>query len=150
MKRLPLALAAAVLLLAGQNVRAQAPLLPPAAMSTYQPPQVSPYNKPPISPWLNLARPGSNPAINYYGLVQPQVQTYGQINQLQGTTQLLVGAVAAQQTAPQQRVLQTGHTTRFMSYNQYFNSTGMGQPLYNTQPFGPTMLQMPGAGRFGR
>lgn len=145
MKRLPLALAAAALALVGSSARAQTSYTLPPINGTYAPPAVSPYNKPPISPWLNLARPGSSPAINYYDLVRPQMQTMNQIQQLQGTTQLLAGAIVAQQNQPAGQVAQTGHSTRFMSYNQYFNTTMTGTNY--VQPLGPTMLQGPAFGR---
>lgn len=145
MKRLPLALAAAALALVGSSARAQNPYTLPPINGTYTPPAVSPYNKAPISPWLNLARPGSSPAINYYDLVRPQMQTMNQIQQLQGTTQLLAGTLYAQQNQQTGQVAQTGHTTRFMSYNQYFNTTMTGSNF--VQPLAPTMLQGSSFGR---
>ena len=53
------------------------------AQFTYQRPQTNPYGGNPVSPYLNLTR-GGNPAINYYGLVRPELdslqmmQTLGQ------------------------------------------------------------------------
>ena len=46
--------------------------------------------RPPFSPYLNLVRPGGSPALNYYGLVRPEVQARQSIQNLQG-------AVAANQ-----------------------------------------------------
>lgn len=46
-------------------------------------PPTGPGYRPPVSPILNIAR-GGNPAINYYGIVRPQVeagQAIGQIEQ---------------------------------------------------------------------
>jgi hypothetical protein len=60
----PTLLALAAMLAAGV-VYAQAPIAPQAPTQPYSPPVVSPY--------LNLLNRG-NPAINYYGLVRPQVQ----------------------------------------------------------------------------
>jgi hypothetical protein len=66
MKRLAMCAAVgAVLALSAGAARAQ--------FGYYSPPQTSPFPRAPISPYLNLAR-GGNPAINYYGLVRPQVE----------------------------------------------------------------------------
>src|SRR5262245_24622450 len=43
----------------------------------------SPGYRPPVSPYLNLTRPG-NQAINYYGLVRPQVEGAQALQQLEG------------------------------------------------------------------
>jgi hypothetical protein len=92
----------------------------------YQPPRVSPYGTGGFSPYLNLLRPG-NPAVNYYGLVVPQIQASNQIAQLQQQV-----ARQGQQSlvAPptNQAPVETGHTTRFMQYNQYFNTTSQQRP----------------------
>ncbi len=43
-----------------------------------------PYQTAPVlSPYMNLARPGTNPAINYFGLVRPQIQTGQNLQNLQ-------------------------------------------------------------------
>ena len=44
---------------------------------------VAPVNNPAVSPYLNLLRPGTNPAINYFGLVKPIVDYNSSINNLQ-------------------------------------------------------------------
>jgi hypothetical protein len=88
-------------------------------------------NTPTISPYLNLARPGASPAINYYGLVRPQqdfarsiygLQLQGQLQQ-QNLSELQAGGGLVQPT---------GHTIDFLNYGGYFLSTGSGRPLGNT------------------
>jgi hypothetical protein len=75
MKRLVLASFATLGLLATAS--------PGHAQFTYIPPATSPFYRPPVSPYLNLALPG-NSALNYFGLVQPQIQTANQLQILQG------------------------------------------------------------------
>jgi hypothetical protein len=93
------------------------------AQAQYVPPQVSPYGTGGISPYLNLLRPG-NPAVNFYGLVAPQIQQQAQIGLLQQQTQQLAQRQSVVAPPTNQAQVTTGHQTRFMQYNQYFNSTG--------------------------
>jgi hypothetical protein len=118
MKRAIALVAAVGVLLAAGSARAQ---------YTYQRPQTNPYGTPAISPYLNLARPGP-PGINYFNLVQPQVQTYNQLQQLETTTQQTAAAVQAEAANPTRPVIETGGATRFMSYNQYFQNVGGQHP----------------------
>src|SRR5262249_10801461 len=69
---------------------------PGHAQFIYNQPATSPFYRPVISPYLNLGLPG-NPAINYFGLVQPQINTANQLGLLQG------------QLFQQQAVLGTGY-----------------------------------------
>jgi hypothetical protein len=57
--------------------------VPGHAQFIYTPPATSPFYRPAVSPYLNLALPG-NPALNYFGLVQPQITTFNQLGLLQG------------------------------------------------------------------
>jgi hypothetical protein len=83
-----------------------------------------PPTPPAFSPYLNLNRQGASPAVNYYGLVRPQLQFRNAIQGLQSqTTQVnpFVQATAADQT------LITGHQFGFMNSRMYFqnqNSAG--------------------------
>jgi hypothetical protein len=69
---------------------------------------------------LNLLR-GGNQALNYYGLVLPEIQARSSIEQLQVEVARQQATVVAPPTnlAPSD----TGHTTRFLQYGQYFNTT---------------------------
>jgi len=97
-----------------------------AATAQVQPQQAQ-IAKPVISPYLNLLR-NNNPAyLNYYGLVQPQIQTQNALNNLQ--TQ-----VSTLQNAPQQAFagtgseLATGKTVGYFTHRQYFmNGSGYQQ-----------------------
>jgi hypothetical protein len=91
----------------------------------YSPPQVGPPAFPPI---LNLNRSGTNPAINYFGLVRPQQQAMQQLANLQYQQSLLAGAagtlgvVAPDQAVP---LSTTGHPVRYFDYARYFPLGGL-------------------------
>jgi hypothetical protein len=114
MKRTIVALAGLVLALAAQ----------PASAQVTGPPQTPgrPYTPPAFSPYLNLYR-SNNPGIDYFGLVRPQLE-FNNFIQQQG----LLNSQFLNQTGAQQASsgFVTGHTTRFLSYNQYFMSVGSG------------------------
>jgi hypothetical protein len=130
MKRMTIAALAALALLPTWGVgraRAQGVYAPPALY------QNNPYQRGPISPYLNLARPGTLPGINYYGLVRPQIQTGRALQNFQQELLPLasgLNAVAEQQQLqtgqlgqpgqPINNLPTTGHTTRFYSYGTYF------------------------------
>jgi hypothetical protein len=104
---------------------------PARAQMPYYQPMVNPYYRPPVSPYLNLALPG-NTAINYYGLVRPQVQAMNAINQLQGQVlQNEQALYAAEAYGPQQFPV-TGHTAGFQNHLGYFQNwrtrSGPGSP----------------------
>ena len=112
MKRATLALAVVVVALATARPAS-------AQIGIYNPP-AQPFGQPPVSPYLNLFR-GGPPAINYYGLVRPQLETNRFIQQQE--------LLAAQQQAHPLGVVVTtgtGHPTSFMSYRQYFLTQGGG------------------------
>ena len=98
-------------------------LAPQAAYGQYYgPPATSPFPRPVVSPYLNMTR-GGNPAVNYYGVVRPQMQFAGNLAALQQqvlTGQATLGAEAA-------AVLpNTGHPVRFLNYSHYFFNMGGG------------------------
>ena len=89
---------------------------------------------PTVSPYLNLARRGTLPAVNYYGLVRPQFDTYAGLQVLrQGIlqTQAAVPTVADVDAIPT-----TGRPAGFMTHAPYFMTTG-----------GPTAGRTPAAVR---
>ena len=119
--------AVAVVCLGSDPVRGQAP-----------PPGYSPY--------LNLARPG-NAGINYYGLVRPQIEIRGDLQQLQrNTTRLQTDLTQA--TGGE---LTTGHAAGFMYYGGYYPSLGRGGAPARTVPgVSPARPQTPSAPTYRR
>jgi hypothetical protein len=124
-----MALAGALALGTGRAAHAQ----------TYVQPRVSPYANPGLSPYINLLRPG-NPAVNYYGLVLPEIKTNTSIRQLQvDVARTQASVVAPPASLPPG---ETGHATRFMQYGQYFNTTA--------PPLSQAGAAAPPAAGFGR
>ena len=81
-------------------------------------------NTPAVSPYLNLVRPGTSPAINYYGLVRPQADFLNSVQALQaqfGYAQQAAGLQAGEAGT-------TGHPAFFLNYSAYFLNT-TGQPV---------------------
>jgi hypothetical protein len=130
MKRWVIAAGAALgLLVVLGPERASAQFMQPPASFGQMPP--NPLGIPQFSPYLNLMR-GNNPGINYFGVVQPQLQTQQSLMQLQQQQTLLeqqqqlsltglvpVGGLGG---AP----LPTGHQAQFMNYLHYFPATVAG------------------------
>jgi len=71
---------------------------------------------PAVSPFLNLAN-GGNPAVNYYTIVQPQIDFRNQLQQLQGQVAITQDAAAAGQMLPP---VTTGHAVQFLNSSPYF------------------------------
>ena len=111
-------------------------------------------SRPTFSPYLNLVGRG-NPAINYLGIVRPQLQAQQQFGQLQqqanansaGLQTLNSGlAVGADPNS-----LQTGVVARFNNTSPYFNRhpiTGSGGSVGGG--FRPTQLAAGGVGGIGQ
>jgi hypothetical protein len=116
-----LKVAATVVLLFGSGVNAQAPQI-----GTYSPPVTNP--RPVISPYLNLNRTGVNPAINYFGIVRPQMENHQAIQNLQQQVQVTQGMM---QTQPgpmaNDEIAPTGRTVgSYFNYSHYFPLYGRG------------------------
>ncbi|MCI0642407.1 MAG: hypothetical protein L0Y72_18040 [Gemmataceae bacterium] len=79
--------------------------------------------KPTVSPYLNLARRGGNPAINYYGLVKPELAFRGAIQQLQQDARATDQTISELQEAPEQ-LPATGHAAGFQNHLKYFGNLG--------------------------
>jgi len=82
-----------------------------------------PYSpKPTLSPYLNMFQSG-NPAINYYGLVRPQIATSKSLQYLQqeitDQDQYLMN-MPTQNQQGQMPLPATGHPVQFMNYSHYF------------------------------
>ncbi len=104
--------------------------------------QIGSYNRPrtntypSVSPYLNMGRGGSNPAVNYYGIVRPQVDTNRAFQQLDpsmfgGDPRFGLGGAAigpdgnpipgANQYLPDQTTgLSTGHPATYFYYSHYY------------------------------
>src|SRR6266542_4675512 len=73
------------------------------------------FSRPAVSPYLNINR-GGDPAINYYGLVRPQVA-------FNKAFQTLGDNVVALESATNQPS-QTGQRSSFMTQSRYFMNNG--------------------------
>jgi hypothetical protein len=91
--------------------------------SRAQPPTpVGPVRPPAFSPYLNMLRSGT-PAINYYGLVRPEIQFRQSINNL--ATDVAANQQAIGQFNTALGVTRgTGHPTQFMNLGGYFMNSG--------------------------
>jgi hypothetical protein len=74
---------------------------------------------------------GGVPALNYYNLVRPQLETQGSINLLDQRTDVLGQTLEEGRGQP----LITGQASQFMTHNRYFFSFGSRA----TQPRAATM-----------
>jgi hypothetical protein len=79
------------------------------------------YN-PPVNPILNLNRQGSLPGINYFNLVQPQIQFGSSINQLQQQAGQLQSEITGAGNAAG---LVTGHPVAFGNLSHYYAFRGL-------------------------
>ena len=84
---------------------------------------VPPSGRPGYSPYLNLARPGVPPALNYFGLVRPELEfrrdVVGLQNQIGTLQQSLVSGTGTDPSAP----LTTGHAATFMNLSHYYSGS---------------------------
>src|SRR5437660_8996673 len=92
----------------GDTAQAQAPGQPPAY-------GVNPGRKPVVSPYINLLRSGTDPGINYYGIVRPEIAFRNSINMVQDQQQQLVEANQQQTLATYMTLPTTGHASGFMT-----------------------------------
>ena len=99
-----------------------------SAQLRYVRPQTNPYGNPTVSPYLNIAS-GMNPAISYYGIVRPTVQT----QQFEQTLIGPGGALTQQVTTTGVRPFVTGGSSTFMAFGGYFNNIN-GAPLGRPAP----------------
>ena len=92
------------------------------------------YRPPAFSPYLNLLRAGSSPAVNYYGIVRPQMLFRESIQNLSNQVNLNQQAIGNLATTGNALPV-TGHPTQFMNLGGYFMSnsgTGMSAPRAGT------------------
>src|SRR5215468_11203741 len=82
------------------------------------------YRTPVVSPYLNLFRNGADPAVNYYGLVRPQMDFASGLQNLQQQVTDLSQAQALGLTPGFTGA--TGHPTMFFNYSHYYPGLGGG------------------------
>jgi hypothetical protein len=82
-------------------------------------PTGQPPTRPTVSPYLNLLRGGTNPAINYYGLVRPQFEFSRQMRQVE--SELASQEHTLRGLEEETGVAATGHAAGFMNYLHYYN-----------------------------
>ncbi|VTR95675.1 unnamed protein product [Gemmata massiliana] len=92
-------------------------------------PQVGPpTQRPTISPYLNLLRGGGSTALNYYGLVRPEIQARQSIQNLQGAVtanRQAIDNIDSGGSGNDTSV--TGHQAGFLNHGSYFMTGGAGQ-----------------------
>jgi hypothetical protein len=85
-----------------------------------RPQMANPYARPVFSPYLNLLNGNTNPAINYYGLVRPEIEFRSSLQQLQQQVNALPPAPGVAEIG----IPVTGHTTQFLNYSHFFAGPG--------------------------
>jgi hypothetical protein len=106
-------LAACVLCVDAGQVQGQ----PPGA------PGMLPRTQPAFSPYLNLLRQGNSPALNYFGLVRPELNFRSSINNLQQQANIDQQAIGDLQMS---NLPTTGHSVMFLNTRGYFQSQSGG------------------------
>jgi hypothetical protein len=102
-----------------------------AAPSYYTPPVLrpslqQPAFRPPVSPYLNLLNGGGSPAVNYYGIVRPELRFQTQSQQLSQQVRRLEGEVEDIEARRPQRPADTapGPQRYFFNYSHYYPTPG--------------------------
>lgn len=84
----------------------------------------SPPARPTASPYLNLLRPGASPAVNYYGLVRPEMNNRQNLQSLQSATAANQRTIGDLQNGGE--LSATGVPTQFLNHGSYFLNQGTG------------------------
>ena len=84
----------------------------------------SPPARPTMSPYLNLLRSGGSPALNYYGLVRPEINNRQNLQALQTATATNQRNIGDLQNGGQ--LTATGVPTQFLNHGSYFMNQGSG------------------------
>ena len=82
-------------------------------------------SRPVFSPYLNLLN-GGNPALNYFGIVQPQIQMQQQLGQIQQQVGILGQTTNGQLIDPSGLLPATGSVATFNNTYGYFNRIYIG------------------------
>jgi hypothetical protein len=80
-----------------------------------------------FSPYLNLAQGGNSAAVNYYGIVRPQVSMQSQLQTLQAQQQA-GGSASYEPDDPTMPGLVVGTRVRFLNTGGYFLNLQGGTP----------------------
>jgi hypothetical protein len=105
------------------------------------------YVRPPVSPYLNLLRAGSSPAVNYYGLVRPQLAFGSAIQNLDQQLSTLGQQTSSLEAEAATAIPPTGRVVGFMTHYRYFQTFSTqyqgsrGQPLASRPATPPTQTQ---------
>jgi hypothetical protein len=86
--------------------------------------------RPPVSPYINLNRQGTDPGLNFYGIVRPELRYNAAIPRLQQQVTTAQQAVSTLEASP--LLPTTGHPFAFQSQGRYFQTLarqGQGQGL---------------------
>jgi hypothetical protein len=99
-----------------------------AQIGVYNRPLINP--RPTVSPYLNIFRGGSG-AVNYYGVVRPQMETARQIYALQQEVAqmpppMLFPAALTQGLPPPDAGSSTGHPVAFQYHSHFYGRGGGG------------------------
>jgi hypothetical protein len=92
---------------------------------------------------LNLLRPGSSPAINYYGLVRPEQEFRFSYQSLQQQSLAFQQNLANVETNATQLI--TGNRGQFLNYSRYFMNNAQ-PPSVSPRGSQPTNLVSPRMG----
>jgi hypothetical protein len=79
--------------------------------------------QPPVSPYINILRGGAPAGVNYYNIVQPQLQFYSAINQLQNQQYLQATNLSTNASGD----LITGHPIQFSNLSHFYPQSVLGQ-----------------------
>jgi hypothetical protein len=90
--------------------------------------------RPAVSPYINLLRPGSSTALNYYGLVRPQFDTLAGFQAVQQRFGQLQTGIQTGGGESSDGFLMTGHAASFMNYGGYFMTTNVGAGMSAIAP----------------
>jgi hypothetical protein len=102
-----------------------------ALPSFYTPPVLrpslqQPTFRPPVSPYLNLLNGGGNAAINYYGIVRPELRFQTQQQQTSQQLRRLEGEIEDIDTRRPQKAADTspGPQRYYLNYSHYYPTPG--------------------------
>jgi hypothetical protein len=116
------------------------------AQGYYYPPRTTPFARPLLSPYVNLVN-GTNPAIQYYGIVRPQLNLFSDVNQLQYQNALLQQQATTGTPLPGEVV--TGVPGHFMTQSRYFMTQYTSPGIAGRTGFGTMSAGRPGLGAPG-
>jgi hypothetical protein len=121
----------------------------PAAYGQFPVQRAAPgYRTPPVSPYLNLLRAGSDPAINYYGLVRPEIEFRNSIQNLQQQVETVNTQINAGGDVVNGLPV-TGHPVQFFNYSHYYPTRAGGGTAFGGARQAATPATTMGASALG-